>query len=207
MSIEGLFTIIAFGLGIYALAQPIQRKTIAIFVPPWIIILAVAIPAILLIAGKVLSRLDICIIESYKLVSSLIVLFFPIIGVAVCVLLWRSARLSKNNESKFKDFIYTSLNENSFDELSRILNRNLARISKVLSPESITLIFQKDVVTALNKFPDWMHFSLLTDVELIRKSDNFFGITDVVMRNMISNSASLIQYLAHISHKNCNIRV
>ena len=69
----------------------------------------------------------------------------------------------------------------------------------MLNPESINLIFQSDIVTSLNRFPKWLHLSLLTDDLLVESSKNQYGLSDITIRKMIDKPSSLIKnYIASI---------
>ncbi len=193
MNIDGLFTILAIIIALYTLAQPIQRKTVSIFVPIWLLIAIFLMTTGIIIWRESVSTLGYELYAWSDLGSKLTAIFIPILGLSLSVFLWYRAKLGIRKDFKFRDFIYTSINEDKYDELDRILRRNEGRLYKVIESDTIDLIFDRKVVESLNRFPDWLHISLLKDKSLFEKLNNPFSTVDVVMRNLISKEDSILQ--------------
>lgn len=47
MSLEGLLAVAGIALAIYAIPQPVQRRSIGLFVPVWLLPVAVGVSALL----------------------------------------------------------------------------------------------------------------------------------------------------------------
>lgn len=121
MSLTGLLMVIGIIIAKYALAQPIQRKSIHIFVPIWLIILLIIISVIVLIWRYVVPILGYIFYSWSDLASTFSVFLLPIVSAIIAVYFWYRAKLTTKKDEKFRKFIIICLYENKFGELIRIL--------------------------------------------------------------------------------------
>ncbi|MBW8003361.1 MAG: hypothetical protein FVQ80_15335 [Planctomycetes bacterium] len=197
MSIDGLFTVLAITIALFALTQPIQRKTIIIFVPIWLLLAIFLVPTCVLIWREIVSVLGYEYYLWSDLVSRLIAILLPIIGLSISIYLWNRAKLGRNKDLKFRDFIHTSINEDKYGELARIIRKNQYLSSKQIVSDTLDFLFDQKVVESLNRFPTWLHLRLLANESLFNISKNPCSIVNVVMRTLISKKASILQsYMA-----------
>ena len=124
MSLEGLLTLIGIIIAVYALAQPVQRRSIPLLVPMWLVPLSIVISAGLLIWRYAVLVLCFEFYPWSDLASMVGAFLFPITGVLVAYFYWRRAKLKKQKDTKFQRFILASYYEDKFDELMRIVEKN-----------------------------------------------------------------------------------
>lgn len=190
MNIEGLLTIAGITVAVYAIAQPVQRRSIGLFVPVWLV------PTALLFSGAVLIWQKGADVFGYELcpwsefISFLMAFCLPVVSILVCIYLWHGAKLSNCINDRFNAFLLSCLHENKFDELIRILERNEGRLANILTPANLDLLFETRFVQAMSKARTWLHLQLLSDDELRKKLPDICRSIDSVMRVLISEPTS-----------------
>lgn len=155
MSLTGLLTVIGIIIAIYALAQPIQRKSTHIFVPIWLIILLTIISVIILIWRYVVPILGYIFYSWSDLASMVSVFLLPIVGAIIAIYFWYRAKLTTKKDEKFRKFIIICLYENKFGELIRILDKNKESVASVLKPETLELLFDRKFVRDMVSAQNW----------------------------------------------------
>ena len=80
MSLEGLLTFIGIVIAVYALAQPIQRRSVPLFVPIWFVILMILFATGVSIWRYAVPTFFYDFYPWSDFASTLCYLFFPIIG-------------------------------------------------------------------------------------------------------------------------------
>ncbi len=190
MSLEGLLTVIGIIIAIYALAQPIQRLSVHIFVPIWLIILLIGSSAIILIWRYAVPTLHYKFLPWSDLASMIWAFFLPVIGGIIAVIYWYRAKLTTKKNEKFRELILTCLYEDKFGELIRILNRNKESLAGVLEPETLELLFERKFVRHTVSARNWIHLDLFSNKELIEKLTNRFRVTNNIMRELVTAHTS-----------------
>jgi len=161
MSLVGLLAIVAIIIALYALAQPIQRKTLCIFVPVWLIPVSLLISSGILVWREAVSTFG-CVFNPWTdFVTKIFAFMVPILGALIALFFWHRAKLTSTLDKRFRDFVLTSINDNHFHELVRILKRNEESLEHVVEPNTLNMLFDKKLVRAINRFPDWFHLVLL----------------------------------------------
>jgi hypothetical protein len=197
MSLEGLFAIIALLVSLYALAQPIQRKTVTFFVPAWLIPSFLSIPAILVVWREILPLFKLEFLPAVDLGVRIITVFLPVGGVTVCMRLWQRARLSNKVDGKFRDLVEASINENRYQEVFRILMKNRGMLGKCLGNDTLSILVNKQVVHSLNNPPHWLQLDMLSEDAVIEELQDRFGAIDAVVRDTMKHDDSvLFRYVA-----------
>ena len=105
MSLEGLLTLIGIVVAIYALAQPIQRRSVPLFVPIWFVLFSIIISAGLLIWRYAVPTFCYDFYPWSDFASMVSAFFFPIIGLLTAYVFWHRAKLKKKKDAKFHRFI------------------------------------------------------------------------------------------------------
>ena len=185
MSLEGLLTVIGIIIAIYALAQPIQRLSVHIFVPIWLIILLIGSSAIILIWRYAVPTLHYKFLPWSDLASMICAFFLPVIGAIIAVIFWYRAKLRPRKNGKFRELILTCLYEDKFGELMRILDKNKESLAGVLKPETLELLFERKFVKHMVSARNWIHLDLFSNRELIEKFTNRFRVTNNIMREFV----------------------
>lgn len=167
MSFEGLLAISGIVLAVYAIAQPVQRRSISLFVPGWLV------PFSLLLSAVVLFWREGASVFGYEFFSwstftlTVVSFFFPVIATSWAIALWHIARLTKSKDKRFRDFVLACLREGKFDELVRILERNYHRLAANCKPDTADLLFEVRFVQAMTRARTWIHLKLLTNNALL----------------------------------------
>ncbi|MHC4618996.1 MAG: hypothetical protein ACYTEQ_14730 [Planctomycetota bacterium] len=167
MSLEGLLAIAGIVLAVYAIAQPVQRQSISLFVPLW------PVPCSILLSAAVLFwRLGVSVF-GYQLLpwpnfaSTLFAFLLPVGATLWAIRRWCKAKLTKGKDRRFRGFVLTCLREDKFDELVRILERNCQRLTEACKPETVDLLFENRFVQAMHRARTWLHLKLLTNNVLL----------------------------------------
>jgi len=186
LSLDGLLTVIGIIIAIYALAQPIQRLSVHIFVPIWLIILLICSSAIILIWRYAIPTLHYKFLPRSDLASIICAFFLPVIGAIIAVIFWYIAKLKSRKDGKFRELILTCLYEDKFSELVRILNKNKESLAGILKPETLELLFERKFVRHMVSARNWIHLDLFSNRELIKKLTDRFRITNNIMREFVT---------------------
>jgi len=185
LSLEGLLTLIGLVVAVYALAQPIQRRSIPLFVPIWFVLFSFVISAGFLILRYIVPTLCYKLLPWSDIGSVVGAFFFPILGVLIAYVFWYRAKLTKRKDIKFQRFIYASYYEDKFDELMRILEKNEESLQEVLKPETLDLLFERIFVKRMVDAHKWIHLRLFSNKELVKMLPNRFRVTDNIIREFI----------------------
>ena len=169
MSLEGLLTIIAIIIAVYAFAHPVQRRSLRLFVPVWLIPVSLLVSACILIWRDAVLTFGYEFYQWSDFVSKLCAFLIPIIGALIAISLWSKAKLKNKTDKRFRDFILVCLHGNTFAELVRILKKNEDSLAHILEPETLDFIFEKKFVHAMTHARDWIHLRLLSNKNLVEK--------------------------------------
>lgn len=185
MSLEGLLTLIGIVIAVYALGRPIQRRSIPLFVPIWVVILLFFLSACLLIWRYIATSLGYKLYPLSDIGSMLGAFFFPILGVLTAYIFWHKAKLKKKKDKKFQRFIYASYYEDKFDELIRIIEKNEDMLSDILQPKTLGLLFERKFIKRMVDSHKWIHLRMFSDKRIVEKLPNRFKVTDNIIREFI----------------------
>jgi len=172
-------------VAVYALAQPIQRRSVPLFAPMWFVLFTIVISAGFLIWHYIVPALCYKFLPWSDIGSVVGAFFFPIMGVLTAYAFWYRAKLTKRKDKKFQRFIYASYYEDKYDELMRILEKNEKSLHKVLEPETLDLLFERKFVKHMVDAHKWIHLRLFSNKELVEKLPNRFRVTDNIIREFI----------------------
>lgn len=198
MTLDGYLAIIAILIGLYALAQPIQRRSINIFVSIWLLLISLIFSLIILLWREAVPIFNCCLFcRSWTTYLSKILPFIiPFFALIISIYKWNIAKITKNNDYKFQKFIEASINENQYDELLRIVEKN--SFSDNISAITIKLLFDKNIIQNINRWPNWINLSLLSNGNILKQSSDKFELSDNLMRDLIVKEYSILQkYVAH----------
>ena len=194
MSLEGLLTVIGIIIAIYAMAQPIQRLSVHIFVPIWLIISLIIFSAVILMGRYAVHTF--CHYEFFEFypwsdfISMTSAFLLPVVGAIIAVIFWYRAKLTSRKDGKFRELILTCLYKDKFGELVRILNRNKESLAGALKPETLELLFARKFVRHTVSARNWIHLDLFSNKELIEKFTNRFRVTNNIMREFVTAHTS-----------------
>lgn len=190
MRLEGLLALIGIIIAVYALAQPVQRRSVRLLVPVWLVISSVIISASLLIWRYAVTIFCYRFYPWSDFASMISALVIPIIGVFIAFIYWQRAKLSAKKNKVFREFIQTSVKENKFDELLRILEKNEESVVDVLEQGTLDLIFERGLIENTISARNWLHLRLLSDEKLIKKLTDRSAASNNLMRTLVAAETS-----------------
>ena len=118
MTFDGLLTFFGILIAIYAIASPVQRRSLTLFYPSGWFIFLLLFP-FFLIVFRTWSGL--C--QTYQVLFSILSFIIPVIALGYYWHNWNTARLTDRNKNNFADVLKASLREKSYDEVERILKK------------------------------------------------------------------------------------
>lgn len=192
MTLDGFFAVIAVLIGLYALAQPLQQKSIWIFFPRWLFFFLLALSGGILLwtTGMEVYGWE-CKFDTCSFILTILPLLLPMSAIIIVIVRWSNARISPKREKAFIDFIKTSRNENRYDELFRILSKN-QDVNK-FSDETIEALFEREIVAGINFYPEWLSLSLASEINELSKKKYAPFIIQNVIRDIVYKENSILQ--------------
>jgi hypothetical protein len=192
MTLAALLTFFSIVVAILALARPVGRRSLALFVPMWWIVAAVFLSLLCIIWRDAPLGLKPPFHWRLDLVEFGFTLGAFIIPVGVATLgamRWYRAQLTSRNIHRVEGVVKASLRENEFDEIERIIRKNRDALNQ-LPASAAALLFHPKLVAALVASNSMLHLELLCNIQLIQSLDNPFGALDVVTRELLRSSVS-----------------
>jgi hypothetical protein len=192
VTLEALLTFIGILVGVLAIARPVQRRSLTLFVPLWVLPVAIGLSLLLLIFRDA----PFGVVPPFGWPLSLVLYgltlgaFLIPVGAAVWGWFsWYRARLSGNRMRRVEGVFQTALREREFDEVERILRRNEQTLDR-LPPSAATVLFRPAMVKALVDSYSMMHLELLANMKFLRSLENRFGAVEVVVRELLRCDSS-----------------
>ena len=190
MGVEGIIGVFGIVISIIAIANPIQRKSIFIFIPLKTIVVLFTITLGIVIWRSSVPLLGYYIFPLADLITNSIVIFNVILIFILSIVQWNRTKVSELNMSKFEELIITCKNEHKFDEIIRILNKN--KSLSQFSENIVDLLYQPDILHEINNFPDWIALKLLEDNKY-QDLKNINYISDNLFRDLLAKKHSIIK--------------
>ena len=164
MNLEGLLTYFGLLAAAAAIMGPVQRRSLLLFVPNWLLpISSLAALVFLIIRDAPLGirpRFGLTLeMAIYLLTFGAFVL--PVAAALTAWMLWLAARLSARNIPQLEAFLQTALREGKFDEVDRVLRKNHDRLAKI-PPGAATVLFNPRLVHQMVSSHSFVHLELLS---------------------------------------------
>jgi hypothetical protein len=192
VTLEALLTFIGILVGVFAIARPVQRRSLALFLPLWVLPLAISLSFVLLIFRDAPFGLNPPFGWPIPLVLyglTLAAFVIPVGAAAWCWFSWHRARLSGNRMKRVEEIFQTALREREFDEVERILRRNEQGLER-LAPSAASVLFRPAMVNALVESYSMIHLELLAHTKFLKSLENRFGSVEVVVRELLRSDSS-----------------
>lgn len=192
VTLEALLTFIGILVGVLAIARPVQRQSLILFVPVWVLPVAIGLSLVLLICRD--APLGVIppfgwplplVLYSLTLGAFLI----PVGAAAWGWFSWHEARLTGKKIERVEEIFRTALREREFDEVERILRRNQQALEQ-LPPSAASVLFRPAMVNALVQSDSMVHLELLANMKFLKSLENRFGAIDVVVRELLRCDSS-----------------
>ncbi|MGC9198265.1 MAG: hypothetical protein ACP5E5_04920 [Acidobacteriaceae bacterium] len=152
MNLDGLLTFFGLLAAALAIMGRTQRRAAALFVPKWLLPVSILAALLLLVLRDMPLGIPTIFGWRLDLVSYLLTLGAFIAPVAAALISWKywhEARLLDRNLASLEPFLQSALQQGEFDEVDRILHRNLDRLPKIPA-EAAALLFDPRVVSHLD---------------------------------------------------------
>ncbi len=190
MTLNGLLALAGILVAIVALADPVQRRSILLFIPRTILLVALAASVLAVVYLRAAEVWSMALPRWSQFLLYSGSFFAPLLGVLACVLYWHQAHLTEDKVDGFRDVVHAALRQGTYDELVRILKKNQHRLN-VLSPDTLHPIFDRKVVRALLDARSYLQLELLTDPGVLDSAGGSrFLYVDNVVRELVSSPNS-----------------
>lgn len=194
MTLEALLTFFGILIAILAIARPVQRASLKLFVRVWLWVL---VGATLVSVALIVCR-DAPLGWRPPFGWSLSGVMFgltlgafaaPVLAALCCWKAWDRAKLTRKRASLVESVFKVALREREFDEVERIVRKNLERLAQ-LPASATTVLFDPAIVAALVDSHSLVHLELLANRQFLNSLENRFGAVDVVVRQLLRPGVS-----------------
>ena len=128
MTLEGLLTFFALLAAAVAIMKPVQRRSLLMFVPRWMVPVAILAGLTCLIFRDMPLGINPPLGWRLDFVTYLLTLgafLLPLTGALAAWVLWLNAKLTNRNILELEPFLQTALREGELDEVDRVLHKNM----------------------------------------------------------------------------------
>jgi len=188
MSLDSLLAFVGILIAIYALAGPIQRRSMGMFISRWVLFVPFGASFVLVMVPDVADAWGCSISPWSELGVQTGSFILPMIGVLAAWLQWREKKLTNGNAKQLPELLSVSLRENHFDEAKQIVQNNEAGLAAF--PEVLDVFYDRRMVRALLESRSYLHLRLLANKNLFQKMSDPFRAVDAVAREMICADTS-----------------
>lgn len=192
MTFEVLLTFIGVLVAVLAIVQPVQRRSLTLFVPLWRLGAAILLSLILIVCRDA----PFGVTPPFGLPLPLVLFgltlgaFLIPVGAALWSwFCWHRAKLTKNKIGCVEDIFQAALREREFDEVERILRKNQERLER-LPASAASVLFHPTMVAALVDSHSLVHLELLANMKFLRSLENRHSAVEVVVRELLRSSVS-----------------
>jgi hypothetical protein len=175
-----------------AIARPVQRRSLLLLVPWWLLPAAFCISFALIVCrdAPLGARPPFNWSLSLALYGLTLAAFLvPVLAAVSCWVMWDRAKLNSQKMARVEEIFQAALRESEFDEVERILRKNRARL-KNLPDSAAAALFSRPMVTAMMDSHSLIHLELLADMEFLRSLHDRFRAVDIVVRELLRSEVS-----------------
>jgi hypothetical protein len=194
VTLEALLTFFGILIAILAIARPVQRASLKLFVRVWlwVLVLAILLSVALIVfrdAPLGLKPLFGWSLSGVTFGLTLGAFAAPVLAALCCWKAWDRAKLTGTRARLVESAFKVALREREFDEVERIVRKNLGRLAQL--PASATgVLFDPAIVAALADSHSLVHLELLADLQFLNSLENRFAAVDVVVRQLLRPGVS-----------------
>ena len=192
MTLEALLTFFGILAAVLAIARPVQRHSLRLFVPAW------RLPAAILLSFALIVCRDAPFGVSppfgwslSKVMFGLTVAAFvvPVLVALSCWASWERAKLTGKRIKLVENIFTAALREREFDEVERIVRKNQERLDQ-LPADAASVLFSPAMVASLVGSHSLVHLELLADRRFLKSLENRLGAVEVVIRELLRSDVS-----------------
>jgi len=179
-------------LAAFAIARPVQRRSLGLFVSAWPLIIAFLISLSLLICRDAPFGVKPPFGWSLSVVQFSLTLgaFLVLIAAAVwCWITWHRGKLTDRNIGRVEGVFTAALREREFDEVERIVRKNQRGLERLPS-DAASVLFNRAMVASLVDAHPLLHLELLSEIRFLKSLENRSAAVDAVVRELLRSSVS-----------------
>lgn len=186
MTLDGLLALGAILVAIVAIADPVQRRSILLFIPRTLLFAALGASVLVVVFLRAAEVWNVATPPWARFVLYSGSFSVPVLAVVACILSWHRANLTKRKVDGFRDVVHAALRQGTYDELERILRKNEQQLH-VLPLAVLHSLFDRKVVRALLDARSYLHIELLADPQILDSVDrSCLLFVDNVVRELVS---------------------
>jgi hypothetical protein len=189
MGFDGLLAFLGIGVAIFAIADPVTRRAIRLFIDKRTLYGGFLLAFILIFSAKLLH-------EAHPILDILLQGVALLTLVATAHRAWKqysTAHLSDATAPGLAELFRVALLEKRFSEVERVLRINRGNISKHLTAEGRRHLFDPELVRAMVDARSLIHLELLADEGFLESLENRLSVVDVVVRALVEARHSPIR--------------
>lgn len=190
MTLEALLTFAGILIGALAIARPVQRRSLTLLVPWWLLPVAFLTSFVLVVCRDAPLGVrppfgwDLSLVLYALTLGAFVV---PVAAALWCWVMWDKASLTPQRMAGVERIFQAALRENEFDEVERILRKNRSRLRQ-LPDGAMAVLFNRPMVTAMMSSHSLIHLELLADTEFLNSLHDHFRAVDVVVRELLGSA-------------------
>lgn len=197
MTFAALLTWFSILVAVLALARPVGRRSLELFVPRWRWFAAILLSVACMICRDAPLGVPPLFHLSLDLAQFLLTLIAFLVPLGVALWSWATwsrAKITSRNIGRVESVFSAALREKQFDEVERIVRKNQERLATLPLPTSAaSALFNPAMVVALMESSSLVHLELLANMGFLKSLENRLGAVDVVVRALLRASASPLQ--------------
>ncbi|MGA8153316.1 MAG: hypothetical protein WB952_20360 [Terriglobales bacterium] len=192
MTLEALLTFFGILVAVVAIARPVQRLSLRLFVPAWRLGAALLLSLALIVCRD--APFGVRPPFGWPLDNAMFGLTLGAFAIPVLAALWGwaswdRASLGGNRMGRVENVFKAALREREFDEVERIVRKNQDRLEQ-LPANASSVLFNPAMVAALVDSHSLVHLELLANLHFLRSLENRHGAVDVVVRELLHSGVS-----------------
>ena len=192
MTFAALLTLFSILLAVLALARPVGRRSLNLFVPVWRLVSAI----LLSIAFIVCRDAPLGVSPPFgwslsKVIFGLTLGAFmtPVLAGLWAWISWHRANLTGERLKRVEGVFSAALREGEFDEVERIVRKNQKKLER-LPATAAAVLFDPTIVEALVDSHSLAHLELLANMQFLKGLENRHRAVDVVVRELLRSGVS-----------------
>jgi hypothetical protein len=192
MSFEALLTFSGVLLAAYAIARPVQRRSMGLFVPRWLLPGAVLYSVIsLIIRDAPLGVRPPFGLPLGTAVFALTLTAFlaPVAAAMWSWAVWYRGKLTPDRMKRVEAVFTAALREREFDEVERIVRLNQSALS-ALPADAASALFHPKMDAALSSAHSLIHLELLSNMAFLALLEDPYSAVDAVVRDLMQSETS-----------------
>jgi hypothetical protein len=195
VTLEALLTFFGILVAVLAIARPVQRHSLRLFVPAWRLPAAIFLSFALIVCRDAPFGVSPLFGRSLsKVMFGLTVAAFvvPVVAALLCWASWERAKLTRKRIKLVENIFTAALREREFDEVERIVRKNQERLDQ-LPAGAASVLFSPAMVASLVGSHSLVHLELLADMRFLKSLENRLGAVEVVVRELLRSDVSPLQ--------------